>query len=215
MTFADAANDNAPLVIPYRPRRHFLKLHATEKRWMFVCAHRRAGKTVALANHLVRAAYLNGRAVAAAALRLRRAVVRAGQGPRLVLPQAIHRADRGRALPRGRARHRPSPQWRDHQTLRRHERLRAHARHVLRRHRPRRVSAPAEDRVLDRRPALPRRLSGLRHRQRHLERRRPLQRAAAQARWRTSSGGTCSSSRCRKPARRRSPTPKPKSSPRT
>ena len=61
MTFADAANDNAPLVIPYRPRRHFLRLHASEKRWIFTCAHRRAGKTVALANHLVRAAYLNGR----------------------------------------------------------------------------------------------------------------------------------------------------------
>jgi phage terminase large subunit len=63
MTFADAqaANDAAPLVIPYRPRRHFLSLHASEKRWTFVCAHRRAGKTVALANHLIRAAYLNGR----------------------------------------------------------------------------------------------------------------------------------------------------------
>jgi len=62
MTFADSqASDNAPLTIPYRPRRHFLKLHASEKRWIFVCAHRRAGKTVALANHLVRAAYLNGR----------------------------------------------------------------------------------------------------------------------------------------------------------
>ena len=62
MTFADAANDNdAPLVIPYRPRRHFLKLHASEKRWIFVCAHRRAGKTVALANQLIRAAYLNPR----------------------------------------------------------------------------------------------------------------------------------------------------------
>ena len=65
MSFADTAtqtsDDNAPLVIPYRPRRHFLKLHASEKRWIFTCAHRRAGKTVALANHLVRAAYLNGR----------------------------------------------------------------------------------------------------------------------------------------------------------
>jgi len=59
----DAANDNeARLTIPYRPRRHFLKLHASEKRWIFVCAHRRAGKTVALANQLIRAAYLNPRA---------------------------------------------------------------------------------------------------------------------------------------------------------
>ena len=52
---------DGPLVIPYRPRKHFLELHASEKRWMFVCAHRRAGKTVALANHLIRAAYLNPR----------------------------------------------------------------------------------------------------------------------------------------------------------
>ena len=63
MTFV---NDNergcgGPLVIPYRPRRHFRELHASGKRWIFVCAHRRAGKTVALANHLIRAAYLNGR----------------------------------------------------------------------------------------------------------------------------------------------------------
>ena len=67
MTFAEAVNDNdnasgdAPLVIPYRPRRHFLKLHASEKRWIFACCHRRAGKTVAIANHLIRAAYLNPR----------------------------------------------------------------------------------------------------------------------------------------------------------
>ena len=64
MTFATAANDNnvdAPLVIPYRPRRHFLRLHASDKRWIFACCHRRAGKTVAIANHLIRAAYLNPR----------------------------------------------------------------------------------------------------------------------------------------------------------
>ena len=59
MTFAEASD--APLVIPYRPRRHFRELHASEKRWIFVCAHRRAGKTVALANHSIRAAYLNQR----------------------------------------------------------------------------------------------------------------------------------------------------------
>ena len=53
MTFANdnqtSANDNvdAPLVIPYRPRRHFLRLHASQKRWIFACCHRRAGKTVA------------------------------------------------------------------------------------------------------------------------------------------------------------------------
>jgi hypothetical protein len=52
---------DAPLVIPYRPRRHFLPLHASQKRWVFACCHRRAGKTVAIANHLIRAAYLNPR----------------------------------------------------------------------------------------------------------------------------------------------------------
>jgi len=52
---------DAPLVIPYRPRRHFLSLHASDKRWIFACCHRRAGKTVAIANHLIRAAYLNPR----------------------------------------------------------------------------------------------------------------------------------------------------------
>jgi len=47
--------------VPYLPRKHFRPLHASTKRWMFVCAHRRAGKTVALANQLIRAASLNGR----------------------------------------------------------------------------------------------------------------------------------------------------------
>ena len=65
MSFADtatlASDADAPLVIPYRPRRHFLKLHASERRFIFACCHRRAGKTVAIANHLIRAAYLNGR----------------------------------------------------------------------------------------------------------------------------------------------------------
>ena len=45
--------------IPYRPRPHFVPLHASDKRFMFVVAHRRAGKTVALVNHLIRAANLN------------------------------------------------------------------------------------------------------------------------------------------------------------
>jgi hypothetical protein len=48
-------------LIPYRPRKHFIALHNSEKRWLFLCAHRRAGKTVALANHLIRAASRNGR----------------------------------------------------------------------------------------------------------------------------------------------------------
>jgi hypothetical protein len=62
VTFAEAqTSGDAPLVIPYRPRRHFRPLHASTKRWIFACCHRRAGKTVAIANHLIRAAYLNGR----------------------------------------------------------------------------------------------------------------------------------------------------------
>ena len=65
MTFAEAGTPtsglDAPLVIPYRPRRHFLSCTPQSKRWIFACCHRRAGKTVAIANHLVRAAYLNPR----------------------------------------------------------------------------------------------------------------------------------------------------------
>jgi phage terminase large subunit len=61
MTYANDNNPGSPLVIPYRPRRHFVALHASEKRFKFVCAHRRAGKTVSLANQLIRAAYLNPR----------------------------------------------------------------------------------------------------------------------------------------------------------
>ena len=41
--------------IPYVPRSHFRPLHASTKRFQFVCAHRRAGKTVAEYNHLLRA----------------------------------------------------------------------------------------------------------------------------------------------------------------
>jgi phage terminase large subunit len=47
--------------IPYRPRPHFIPLHESERRWMLVVAHRRAGKTVALVNQLIRAANNNPR----------------------------------------------------------------------------------------------------------------------------------------------------------
>jgi phage terminase large subunit len=47
--------------IPYRPRLHFRPLHASPKRWQFMCCHRRAGKTVAIANQLIRGAASNGR----------------------------------------------------------------------------------------------------------------------------------------------------------
>jgi phage terminase large subunit len=47
--------------LPYKPRRHFLPLHASRKRWIFAVCHRRAGKTVALANTLIKAALHNPR----------------------------------------------------------------------------------------------------------------------------------------------------------
>lgn len=44
------------IVIPYAPRRHFLPFHTSDKRWRIIVAHRRAGKTVACINELIRAA---------------------------------------------------------------------------------------------------------------------------------------------------------------
>ena len=55
---ADADPSVQRVRVPYRPRPHFVPLHATAKRWVFVVAHRRAGKTVALVNQLIRAANL-------------------------------------------------------------------------------------------------------------------------------------------------------------
>jgi len=49
------------IVIPYVPRKHFRALHECKKRFIFSCAHRRAGKTVAQLNHLIRAALQNKR----------------------------------------------------------------------------------------------------------------------------------------------------------
>ena len=49
------------VVIPYVPREHFKNLHASNKRWIFVVAHRRAGKTVALCNQVIRKALENKR----------------------------------------------------------------------------------------------------------------------------------------------------------
>lgn len=60
--------DDAPItsarqiVIPYKPRKHFLPLHASPKRWKFVVAHRRAGKSVAEINETIKAALTNTRA---------------------------------------------------------------------------------------------------------------------------------------------------------
>lgn len=44
------------VVIPYAPRRQFMGYHETSKRWRIIVAHRRAGKTVACINNLVRSA---------------------------------------------------------------------------------------------------------------------------------------------------------------
>jgi hypothetical protein len=69
MSYGFEALDSPPFVpeevlrvrVPYRPRAHFIPLHETHKRWIFVVAHRRAGKTVALVNQLIRAANTNTR----------------------------------------------------------------------------------------------------------------------------------------------------------
>jgi len=42
------------VVIPYSPREWASKLHLTSKRWIVLVLHRRAGKTVAVLNHLQR-----------------------------------------------------------------------------------------------------------------------------------------------------------------
>ena len=42
--------------LPYRPRRAFLPFHNRTKRWACLVAHRRAGKTVAAVNDMIRAA---------------------------------------------------------------------------------------------------------------------------------------------------------------
>lgn len=63
MTFADVQETGPPrITIPYVPREHFRALHKSEKRWKFVVAHRRAGKTVALCNQVIRKALENQRA---------------------------------------------------------------------------------------------------------------------------------------------------------
>lgn len=51
----------AEVVLPYKPRSWFLPLHNSRKRWIVTAAHRRAGKSVAQANHLIRAVLSNPR----------------------------------------------------------------------------------------------------------------------------------------------------------
>lgn len=49
------------VTIPYRPRRHFLAMHNSPKRWKFVVAHRRAGKSVSEINEVIKQALANTR----------------------------------------------------------------------------------------------------------------------------------------------------------
>lgn len=49
------------VVIPYKPRDHFKPLHASPKRWKFVVAHRRAGKSVSEINEMIKRALQNTR----------------------------------------------------------------------------------------------------------------------------------------------------------
>ncbi len=44
------------VVIPYAPRRVFMPYHKTSRRWSVIVAHRRAGKTMATVNRLIRTA---------------------------------------------------------------------------------------------------------------------------------------------------------------
>jgi hypothetical protein len=50
------------VVIPYVPRKHFIGLHRSTKRFKFVVAHRRAGKSVAEINEEIKQALTNTRA---------------------------------------------------------------------------------------------------------------------------------------------------------
>ena len=48
--------DDARIILPYRPRKAFLPFHNRTHRWACLVAHRRAGKTVAAVNDMIRAA---------------------------------------------------------------------------------------------------------------------------------------------------------------
>ncbi len=64
MSNLDVMDDAAPkqIVIPYVPREHFKALHRSTKRWKFVVAHRRAGKSVSEINEMIKRALQNDRA---------------------------------------------------------------------------------------------------------------------------------------------------------
>jgi hypothetical protein len=50
------------IIIPYSPRDAFKKFHKRTERWACLVAHRRAGKTVACINDLIRRAFSDGKA---------------------------------------------------------------------------------------------------------------------------------------------------------
>ncbi len=56
-----AVSNSAKVVIPYRPRAHFRRLHSATARFIFLVAHRRCGKSVFAINHMIRAALQNKR----------------------------------------------------------------------------------------------------------------------------------------------------------
>ena len=47
-----------PRSVPYTPRAQFMPFHDRTKRWACVVAHRRAGKSVAAVNDIIRAAFM-------------------------------------------------------------------------------------------------------------------------------------------------------------
>lgn len=49
------------IFIGYTPRKHFRPIHDSLCRFQFIVMHRRAGKTVGLCNHIIRAAFQNNR----------------------------------------------------------------------------------------------------------------------------------------------------------
>jgi phage terminase large subunit len=51
---ADRQTDQKRVKIKYRPREHFRSFHSRKQRWSVLVCHRRAGKTVATLNDLIR-----------------------------------------------------------------------------------------------------------------------------------------------------------------
>ena len=169
----DTTNEPDEIVLPYKPRTYFRPVHLSQKRLKFVVAHRRAGKTVALANTLIKAALENPRHDPPPRYALCRTQLRPDQGSGLELSQALFSDHPRRPLPRRRTVDCLSL-GRDDPALRRRPGLRADARHLSRRRRARRISAPQPEGLDLGRAGLPRRLPGLRDHHRHLEWRRSL-----------------------------------------